>query len=67
LLPLVRAAKQAHQVLHPAKVGPLIVNAATTPTGVEVDAPAISTHHGQVKLALVGIEGFDRFAPFTWI
>jgi hypothetical protein len=32
-----------------------------------MDAPTIGSHHGQVELALVGIEGFDGFAPFLGI
>jgi hypothetical protein len=39
-------AEKAYQGADAAEVGSLFVDAATTAAGVEMDAPAISPHHG---------------------
>ena len=59
--------KQAGQVLHPAEHRPLLVDAAAARACVEVDAPAIRAHHGQILLLLCFGEGGQGFLPFTRI
>jgi len=60
-LPVV--AEKADQGADAAEIGSLVVDPATTAAGVEMDAPTIATHHGQISAPLLGAEGFDGFSP----
>jgi hypothetical protein len=59
--------EQACQVLDPAEHRPLVVDATGARARVEVDAPAVWPHHGQVLLLLLRRERFEGFVALTRI
>ena len=60
-------AEKADQGADAAKVGSLFVDPATAAAGVEMDAPAIAAHHGQIGAPLLGAEGFKGLRAQGWI
>jgi hypothetical protein len=51
-IPIWAISKQAHQIADSAEIWAGVVDAAAAGTGVEVDAPAIGSHHREVELPL---------------
>ena len=62
-----RHLKNAGKVADAAKPGPAFINAAALPPRVVVAAPAIGSHHREVKLLLLGVQGLQGFWPFARI
>jgi len=59
--------KQTGKPLHPAKLRSIGIDAATAPAGVEMDAPAIGTHHGAIDAALLGAEHLQGLRALVWV
>ena len=51
-IPIWTISKKAHQITDAAEIWAGVVDAATAGTGVEVDAPAIGSHHREVEISL---------------
>jgi len=55
--------EEADQGADLAEVGSIRVDPAAAAAGVEVDAPAIAAHHGQIGAPLLRVEGFEGINP----
>ena len=55
--------EEADQGADLAEVGSVLVDPAAAAAGVEMDAPAIAAHHGQIGASLLGAEGFQGISP----
>jgi hypothetical protein len=51
-IPIWAISKEAHQIADAAEIWASVVDPAAAGTGVEVDAPAIGSHHREVELPL---------------
>ena len=60
-------AEEADQGADAAEVWSVLVDPAAAAAGIEVDAPAIAAHHGQIGAPLLGAEGFQGVSPQGWI
>jgi hypothetical protein len=66
-IPVWHLSKEAHQIADAAEIWAGVVNAAAAGTGVEVDAPAIDSHHREVELPLGFAEGPKGVLAFARI
>jgi hypothetical protein len=66
-IPIWTISKKAHQIADAAEIWAGVVDAATAGTGVEVDAPAIGSHHREVELPLGFAQGTKGVLAFARI
>jgi hypothetical protein len=66
-IPVLTISKEAHQIADATEIGAGVVDAAAARTGVEVDAPAIGSHHREIKLPLGFAQGGEGVLAFAWL
>jgi hypothetical protein len=66
-IPVLALAKEIHQIADAAEIGAGFVNPAAAGTAVEVDAPAIGSHHREVELPLGFVKGPKGVLAFARI
>jgi hypothetical protein len=66
-IPIWAISKKAHQIADAAEIWAGVVDAAAAGTGVEVDAPAIGSHHREVELPLGFAQGSKGVLAFARI
>jgi hypothetical protein len=66
-IPIWILSKQAHQIADAAEIWAGFIDVAAAGSGVEVDAPAIGSHHREVELPLGFAQGPKGVFAFAWI